>query len=149
MTEQPIPTARPISPGAAKLREKYYEQFATQSDLMDKLAEHLIKLELAIPGLYAAVLKLVHGQDATVAIDGWIYAAFGCWFAALALTLVSLIPREWKVDPTVLKSDPASASPVMGLQDFFIKSARHKRRLLIPAMFLFWAGIICAAIAIF
>jgi len=153
MTEpEPIPTiltARPISPGAAKLREKYYEQFAAQSDRMDNLAEQLIKLELAIPGLYAAVLKLVHGADATVTPDGWIIAAFGCWFVALALTLAALIPREWKVDPTVVKNDPTKTSPVLGLEDYFIQSARYKRRWLIPAILLFWAGILCAAVAIF
>ena len=145
----PILTARPVSPGAAKLREKYYEQFATQSDRMDSLAAQLIKLELAVPGLYAALLKLIHGKDATLTPDGWLIATFICWFAALALTLYSLIPREWKVDPTVVKNNPTKSSPVLGLEDFFRHSARHKRRLLIPATLLFWVGILCAVIAIF
>ncbi|MEZ4643827.1 MAG: hypothetical protein R3E31_14030 [Chloroflexota bacterium] len=150
MTEpEPILTISPISPGTAKLREKYYEQFAAQSERLDALATQLITLELAIPGIYAAVLKLVHGADATIPLAGWIIAAFLCWFIALALTLVTLIPREWKVDPTIVKNDPTKPAPVLGLEDFFIQSARYKRRWLIPAIALFWAGIFCAAIAIF
>lgn len=149
MTEQPIPVARPVSPGAAKLREKYYEQFAAQSEQMDKLAGQLITLELAVPGLYAAVLKLVQGEKATLAANNWLYVAFGGWLLALLLTLASLIPRRWDVDPTVIKGDPASDRPVLGLEDYFLKSAQHKRRLLIPAILFFWVGIVGAAVLVF
>jgi len=99
--------------------------------------------------LYAAVLKLVQGKDAALTMNGWLIFTFGCWFLALLLTLVSLIPRRWKVDPTVVKGDPASQKPVLGLEDFFLKSAQYKRRLLIPAILLFWTGILGAAVLVF
>jgi hypothetical protein len=149
MSEQPIPTAPPVSPEAALLRQKFYEQFAAQSEQMDKLGGQLITLELAVPGLYATVLKLVQGEKATLTADGWLYFTFGCWFLALLLTLLSLVPRHWKVDPTVVKGDEASQKPVMGLEDFFYQSAQYKRRRLIPAILLFWAGIMGAAVLVF
>jgi hypothetical protein len=149
MTEQPIPTAQPVSPEAKLLREKYFEQYAGQSELMDKLGGHLITLELAIPGLYAAVLKLVQGEKATLPIDGWTYFTFICWTAALLLTIISLVPRRWKVDPTVIEGDLSSANPVLGVKDFFYKSAHYKRWLLIASITFFWGGIIGAAVTIF
>ncbi len=147
MANKPLPT-QPISPNTALLQKKFYEQFAAQSEQLDKLGGQLITLELAIPGLYAAVLKLVHGKDTTLTIDGWLYFTFACWFLALLLTLLSLVPRRWKVDPTVVKGDAASQKPTLGLEDFFYQSAQHKRRLLIPAIMLFWAGILGAAILV-
>lgn len=139
---------RPINSSEALLREKFAERFAAQSDKMDKLAQQLITLELAIPGLYATVLKLTAGNKATITLDIYFYAAFGCWFVALTLTLISLVPRNWKVDPTILKPDPAGKGKVLGLEQFFYQSALHKRRLLIPAVLLFWLGILSAAVAI-
>ena len=149
MIEQPTPTAPPVSPEAALLREKFYEQYAAQSDLMDKLGGQLITLELAIPGLYATVLKLVQGEKATLPADGWLYATFISWSLALLLTLISLIPRRWKVDPTVIKGDAASQNPIMGLEDFFVQSAQYKRWLLIASVVFFWGGVISAAVLVF
>jgi hypothetical protein len=68
MNDQPL-TTRPPDAYEAKIKEKYAESFAGQSDLMDKLAQQLLTLELAIPGLYATVLKLVAGDKATVPIN--------------------------------------------------------------------------------
>ena len=61
MSNKPIPT-RPISDNEELLREKFYESIASQSETVDKLSEHLLTLELAIPGLYATALKLVGGE---------------------------------------------------------------------------------------
>lgn len=143
-----LPT-RPINNSEKLLREQFAESIAGQAELMDKLGRQLITLELAIPGLYATVLKLTQGKDATLGVDGWFYFTFGCWFLALTLTLVSLIPRNWQVDPTILKPDPTGKTKELGLEDFFRKSALYKRRLLIPAIFLFWLGILGAAIVVF
>ncbi len=148
MNDAPIST-RPPASSDKLLREKFYEQMAGQSDLMDTLARQLITLELAIPGLYATVLKLIQGQDATLEAGFWLYFAFACWFLALLLTLFSLIPRNWKVDPTIIKQDPAGRGETLGLEAYFHKSAQYKRRLLIPACVVFWLGILGAAVAIF
>jgi len=138
-------STRPVSSNETVLRDKFAESLVGQSELMDKLGQQLITLELAIPGLYATVLKLTQGENATLALNWWLYSAFGCWFLALLLTLWSLVPQRWQVDPTILKQDPAAQGAPLGLEDFFFKSAQFKRRLLIPAALLFWVGILCAA----
>lgn len=148
MDDQPIPT-RPLSSSDKLLRDKFYERYAAQSDLMDKLGQQLITLELAIPGLYAAVLKLTHGDQATAAPGAALYLTFGCWFTALLLALASLVPREWRVDPTIFKGDPAQPQNPMGLEAFFYKSAQYKRRFLIPSILLFAVGTISAALFLF
>ncbi len=143
-----ILATRPPSEGENLLRNKFAESIAGQSELMDKLGQQLITLELAIPGLYATVLKFTQGDTATAARNQWLYLAFGCWFVALALTLASMVPRHWRVDPTILRQDPAQKNDMLGLEDFFYKSAQYKRWLLIPACVLFWLGVLSAALLV-
>ena len=140
---QPIPTI-PLSDNEQFLRKKFYENIAGQSDLMDKISKHLLTLELAIPGLYATVLKLIHGEDATIILQPALYITFACWLAALLLTLIALTPRKWTVDPSILKQDPQKFSEGLGLEDFYQQSALYKRRLVIASSVLVFAGIIVA-----
>jgi len=159
MTGQPL-TTRPPDTYGKKLREKYIESFANQSDLMDKLAQQLLTLELAIPGLYATVLKLIRGNEATVPVNNvpseWLipkdnsvlYLTFALWIVALGLTLAALMPREWKVNPTIMERDPKSTTGELGIKDFFAQSARYKRNLLVVAALLFFLGITLAALTV-
>jgi len=147
MTDQPLVT-RPPDTYEAKIKEKYAESFANQSDLMDKLAQQLLALELAIPGLYATVLKLIRGDEAIVPVNAMLYVTFALWIVALGLTLAALMPREWKVNPQIMERDPKSTTGELGIKDFFAKSARYKRNLLIVATILFFAGITLAALTV-
>jgi len=144
MSDQPISTA-PLSDNEKLLREKFYESIAAQSDLVDKMSERLLTLELAIPGLYATVLKLVSGEKATVRLNPAFYVTFACWLVALILTLIALTPKKWVVNPTVLKQDPDKFSEGLGIEDFFEQSAVYKRRLMIASSVLFFVGIFSAA----
>lgn len=144
MADEPIMT-RPVNENENLLRKKFYESMAAQSDLMDKLGEKLITLELAIPGIYAAVLKLMRGDKATVTINAALYLTFICWLLALALTLLALTPKKWRVDTNVLKQDPKKYSEGLGIEDFFEQSARYKRGWLSVSSILFFAGVVCAA----
>jgi formate-dependent nitrite reductase membrane component NrfD len=130
------------------LRQKFFESISGQSDLMDKVSGNLLTLELAIPGLYAAVLKLVAGDTATVPRNAAFYGAFGCWFVALVLTLAALIPRSWNVDRNVIKQNPEKLAEGLGIEDFFRKSAEYKRTLILLSAFLFFTGVFCAAFTI-
>ncbi|MCE7987729.1 MAG: hypothetical protein DYG89_41730 [Caldilinea sp. CFX5] len=147
MSKSPIET-RPPTNQETILRDKFAETIVNQSELMDKLAQQLITLELAIPGLYATVLQLTQGEKATVAANGWLYGAFGFWFVALLLALVSLIPQRWQVDETLLQRDPNSKSEVLGIRDFYYASARYKFRWLVPSTLCFAAGIVCAGMLV-
>lgn len=133
--------AIPVSENENLLRQKFYQSIAAQSDLMDKLAERLLTLELGIPGLFATVLKLTRGDDATLPINAALNLAFALWLVALILTLAALTPRKWTVDISILKQDPKKFSDGLGIRDYFEQSARYKRRLLIASSLLFFAGI--------
>lgn len=143
MSEKPIST-RPLNDNEKLLREKFYESIVAQSDLMDKLSERLLTLELAIPGLYATALKLMRGDKAIVTINIALYVTFACWLLALILTLVALTPKKWKVDPAILKQDPKKFDQTIGIEDFFEQSALYKRRLVIASSVFFFAGIFSA-----
>jgi hypothetical protein len=147
MANKPIPT-RPLSENEDLLRKKFYESIAAQSDLMDKLAERLLTLELGIPGLFATVLKLTRGDSATLTINAALNLAFALWLLALILTLLALTPRKWTVDPSLLKQDPQKLSKSLGIEDFFTQSALYKRRLLTLSSLLFFAGIFAAMFAL-
>lgn len=148
MKDKNIITTAPLNETDKLLREKFYETIAAQSDLMDKLSERLLTIELAIPGLYAMALKLTRGDTATVAVSTTLIATFACWLLALALTLLALTPRKWKVDPMILKQDPKKFSEGLGIEDFFAQSALYKRRLVIASSIFFFAGVICAVFTI-
>lgn len=147
MANKPIET-RPVGEEENLLRKKFYENIASQSDLMDKLAERLLTLELGIPGLFATVLKLTRGDDATMPITASLNLAFGLWLIALVLTLIALTPAKWTVDVSVLKQDPAKFSEGLGIEDYFNQSALYKLRLVVTSSILFFAGIISAAMTL-
>jgi hypothetical protein len=147
MSDLPIPT-RPLGDHEKLMREKFYESVTAQSELMDKLSAQLLTLELAIPGVYATMLKLVSGDKATIQVNAAFYLAFIAWFAALALTLVALTPKKWQVDPALLKQDPQKFSAGLGIEDFFEQSANYKRGLVIASSVSFFVGVFCAAFTI-
>jgi hypothetical protein len=143
MPPKPIPT-QPPSEQDNHLREKFQDAVAGQSDLMDKLAERLITLQLAIPGLYATVLKLAAGDKATVLANWAFYVTFALWLLALVLTLAALTPRKWKVNSDLVRQCPTITSKELSIEDFFKKSAAYKRKLLIASSAIFFVGIFLA-----
>jgi hypothetical protein len=147
MTDKPIMT-RPINDEEKTLRQKFFESFAAQSDLMDKMSERLITLELAIPGIYATILKLLGGDDAVVVRNVWFYLTFGFWALALIFTLIALIPRKYQVDTNLLRKDPSSTSKILGIEDFFSSSAQFKLVLIILSSIFFFLGTFCIVFTI-
>ena len=148
MSNKPVIT-RPITDYEKLLREKFYANITTQNDLIDKLSERLLTLELAIPSLYTAVLKLVAGDKATVTVNAALYITFACWLLALTLTLAALMPKKWAIDSTILRQDPARMKKDgLGIEDFFERSAQYKRGLLVASSVFFFAGIFSAVFTI-
>lgn len=146
---QNVLSPRPLSEADTVLKKKFAESIAGQSELMDKLGQQLISLELAIPGLYATAIKLIRGDKATLTANWVLWLTFGCWLVALILTLISLIPRKWDVDPDVKRQDSKAKTQTLGIEDFFYQSARYKRQLLIPACVFLFVGIYSAIFVIF
>ncbi|MGH8476604.1 MAG: hypothetical protein ACRER2_12670 [Methylococcales bacterium] len=116
------------------LRERFSNAIAEQSSLMDNLAKSLLTVELAIPGFYASILKLV-GCKESLALAWPVGIAFGCWLIALAATLYAVLPKAYEVDPEQIRNSPTS------IESFFYHSARHKWRFLLVSIVFFIAGI--------
>lgn len=145
----PVIQTQALSKSDQRLREKFSDDFFNQSNRLDSLAQRLIVLELAIPGLYATTLKLVAGDEAKLAINTGLYITFIAWFLALLFTLWSLMPKRWQVDETSLRGQWSDKSKAMSIEAYFIESAKHKRRWLWASCFCFFAGIIAAVLSIF
>jgi hypothetical protein len=141
--EEPI-VLRPLSDHEKLMQEKFSESIVNQSDLVDRLSVQLFTLELAVPGLFATVVKLIGGDKTIVVMNAAFFITFGCWIVALLLTLIAVIPRDWNVNPSILKQDPEKMSEGLGVEDFFRKSAEYKRWLVIASCVLFFAGIVSA-----
>ncbi len=148
MSEKIIST-RPENENEKLLRKKFHEDIAAQSERIDSLSAHLLTLELAIPGIYATVLKLISGDGATLQNSTAIWWTFGFWGIALALTLASLMPKKWKVDRRVLKQDKSLMKKEgLGIEDYFYESARYKWRFALASILFFFAGIVSAVFTI-
>jgi len=144
MTDQPIPTRRP-SQQDSLLRDKLTEEIASQPQRMDSLAQQLITIELAIPGLYATVLKLVQGDKGVLSAQPSLYVAFGLWMLALALTLGALFPRSYDVDTRTLRRRRATRpGEALSIEEYFSLAARHKRWLLVASCIAFFSGLLAA-----
>ncbi|WP_295457393.1 hypothetical protein [uncultured Thiodictyon sp.] len=64
--ERPIPT---LSHQDELLRDCLIDDLVAQSTRLDELARQLITVELAVPGLYVTVLRLVAGEKARIVAD--------------------------------------------------------------------------------
>ena len=112
------------------LQDSLAKDVANQATRMDDLAKQLISLNLAIPALYGAVLKLTQGDGATV--SGWlVFIAFFSWLVSLGLALITLLPIKNKVDPNNLSA----------LEKYFSASAQRKQKLVIAASLLTFFGV--------
>jgi len=147
MSEEKIISTRPLDENEKLLQKKFYEDIANQSERVDSLSAHLLTLELAIPGVYATVLKLISG-DTALGNTTTVRLTFFLWFIALIL-LVALTPKKYAVNPDVFIQDPEQVDTEgMGVEDYFSKSAQYKRRLALASSLFFFAGIVSAVFTI-
>ena len=152
MTEEPEEILGSSSPSAAdeELEKGLALAVVEQPKLLDELGRQMVTLCLGIPGLFATVLKLTGGDDAVLPANCLVFWAFGCWLVALVLSLASLVPITRKVDrQTVRRAQPAAKGQALSIEEFFTRSARYKRRLLIAAALFCFAGIALAAWSVF
>ena len=144
----PKPT-RPPSTESVFLLEEFKKEVVKQSDRMDDLAKELFKLELAIPGIYATVLKLF--VDRNTQLSGHlVLGAFLCWAAALGLTLWGLSPKKREVlKDAVERGRIGSDTGKMTIREYYTQIAEGKLLCLRVASVIFFIGIVFAALSIF
>ena len=144
MTE--ILNGQPPQPADEALLKAYHDAVIKQADLYVDLAKEMLKLELAIPGIYAAALKLVTNQPPNALL---VATAFGFWLLALVATLRALFPHRYAVlHNAVQRVGRAESDGPLTIEEFLQQSAQDKRRLLLWAIPLFFIGIAAAAAAV-
>ena len=130
------------------LEASFYQQVAGQAERFDKFALELIKLQLAIPAIYAAVLQLAAGSEAQAGAPV-LWLVFTFWLLAAALSFMALFPAaKYRVNTLLIIEDPEQAdecgrAPV-GINTYFRLSARRKLRLLATSCLLSFFGIALA-----
>jgi hypothetical protein len=152
MSEEPEEILGSCSPskGDEELEKGLGAAVVEQPKLLDELGKQMVTLCLAIPGLFATVLKLTGGDDAVLPANCLVFWAFGCWFVALVLSLASLVPVTRKVDRQVpRRAQPAAKGQALSIEEFFTNSAKYKRRLLVAAALFSFAGIALTAASVF
>lgn len=136
--EEMVVASQPLSTMDKKIKEKFAEDIANQGKLMDEVGKLLITVELAIPGVYATVLKLVSGDNAMVEGGLAVGLTFAFWFGALLLTFLAIFPEKYEVDSSRLDT----------IEAFYHENARRKAKMLMVSVFLFFMGIICSVYAL-
>lgn len=132
-------TATAVSPYDESLLAHFANDLAAQATRLDDLAKQLITLNIAIPGLYATVLKFISGDAATVQNPLLLLMVFGAWMLALGLTFSSLYPESYRVDP----DSPSD------IEQYFHHSAQRKLKWLAAAGFFSFFGICVAVFSLF
>jgi len=136
MQKETIIKSKPLSIIDKKIKEKFAEDIANQSKLMDDLAKLLISVELGTPALYATVLQLINKSSFEMSIA--IGLTFFLWFGALVLSFLAIMPKPHKVDSSRLDK----------IEAFYYESAKHKAGILVWSMVLFFGGIACSVWAL-
>ncbi len=129
----------PLSKMDETLLVNFANDVAAQATRLDDVAKQLITLCIAVPSVYAAVLKLVAGDKAVMPRADLIFFAFGAWLLALGLSLASLLPKRHQIDPDSLTE----------IQSYFSQSARRKYLFLCCACICSFIGITLSIISIF
>lgn len=146
MQQEPLDGKPLAKPGDQALLDAYYQEPVKQVERFADLAKELFKLELAIPGIYAAVLRLVDQQ-----VINWkgVLIAFLLWATALVLTLRAIIPRKYTVLENVIRSPrPARGKEPLSIEEYFRRGMLEKKWLSLGSILLFFAGIIAAVLAV-
>lgn len=131
--------AIPLSKFDESLLDNFAKDVSAQATRMDDLAKQLITLNIAIPGLYAAILKFVSGEKAVVTDHLLLFITFGAWLLSLGLAFVSLFPERYE----------AAADSLADIQQYFYQSAKRKFWLVGAASLCSFFGICFAIFGMF
>ena len=121
------------------MRESFAKDIAEQCNRLDSLAKQLITAQLAIPGIFATVLKAVAGDTAVLPVTIVVLLAYAAWFAGLLLTWASLMPKKNVVDRNSLTE----------INDYFAVNAKRKYDRLKCASISTFVGIVFAVLSIY
>jgi len=147
MSDKPIVT-RPPSDREQKLLDAFQEDLVKQVDRLDDLNRDLLKLSLALPGLFVAAAKLA-GTDAQP--SSLLPYALALWLLALLCAWTGLFPRRYRVVPDGLYrvGPDAGAGDPLTLEEFYAATAKRKFRWFALGTLLFLAGTVMAGLTLY
>lgn len=134
MDENTIVKGRPPNAEEKFIREKHLESISRQPALMDEIAKQLLTLELAIPGLYATVLKLISGDSGKLTLSSDLISVFLFWLLSLGCIVFALLPRAYKID----------GNDLTAIRNSFYKAASNKYAFILASIITFVIGILFA-----
>lgn len=138
----PLNVKAPVkTKGETYLEESFYKALASQGERLDKFALELIKLQLAVPALYAALLALT---EATAKPSlGVLLIIFVPWLIALALSFLAVFPAQlYQVKTTpIIEPLPKKRPQQMAMNAYFHFTAQRKFYLLAGSSALSFWGI--------
>ena len=123
---------RPITDAEKQIKAHFIDAIANQSKLMDSLAQQLLMVELAIPALYATLLKFKTGAE-KIDFNCLFATTFIFWLIAIVFTIQALFPKNYQ---NINRNSPAE------IEDFFNQAAHYKREHIYQSLFCFMAGLI-------
>ncbi len=114
------------------LQESFAQDFSEQGKRLDETAKQLLTLQIALPSVFAALLKLLAGKDAFLAMNDvmsttLVCGAFISWIAAVFFSLRALKPEHHQVNPNVLENRSTDKT-FFGLLDFYQHNAARKHQ---------------------
>ncbi len=117
------------------LLNSFAHDMTAQTKRFDNLAKMLLGLNIAIPGLYAAVLRLTLNPHVALLQSPLLWVAFVAWLLSLGFALVSLLPNQHTIDPDNMTA----------IEHYYRDQAQRKWRLMTAATFSSFFGI-CFAV---
>jgi hypothetical protein len=139
MSDEPVLEPQALSKFDEAIIDSFAKDLVGQAMRMDELAKYVITINLAIPGLYAAVLKFNKGGDAVVSDISVLVMTFSAWLLACAFAFLALLPERY-----ALAQDDLSS-----MQAYFTKTAQRKYRLILIASVCSLFGMAFAIFGIF
>lgn len=131
MDKNTIIKGRPPNAEETFIHEKHLESISRQPILMEEVAKQLLTLELAIPGIYATVLKLTSGDKDKLTLTDNLYFVFSFWLVSLICILIALLPRAYRIDQNDITEQRNS----------FFKAALNKYIWILASIITFVLGI--------
>lgn len=136
------------------LQRQVIDDFTQQNQLLSDSAKTLLSLQIAIPTLFAALLKMQAGKDAilnldTVSSSFFVIAAFLFWLLGLYLSLNALNPKRYYVDPHLLQTPADNKQQALDIYSFYQASTNHKHHCIFWSSFSAIAGLFCMLASLF
>jgi hypothetical protein len=126
------------------LLRAFAKEIVKQNERFDELTQTLFALELMIPGLYVIFLQIGHSVPILLPT-----LALLCWTVALGITLFSFFPKQYRVMPTVVRWQTIhDATDSLSVEEYYVKSIKHKRRYLVYSAGTFLGGILFAGLTL-